>query len=95
VRIFEEAFGKKFDVTEVPEETLEAQWRSAQNPMDKTFACLMLGVARGFDSGIEPPFEKFPMKMTSPRDYVRKLARSSQTPADRERAHPEFDQPSP
>lgn len=79
VRIFEEAFGKKFDVTEVPEEALEAQWSSAQNPMDKTFACLMLGVARGFDSGIEPPFEKFPMQLTSPRDYVRKLARSHET----------------
>jgi uncharacterized protein YbjT (DUF2867 family) len=74
VRIFEEEFGKKFDVTEVPEEALEAQWNAAQNPMDKTFACLMLGVARGFDSGIEPPFERFPMRMTSPRDYVRKLA---------------------
>ncbi|MEX2110899.1 MAG: SDR family oxidoreductase [Gemmatimonadaceae bacterium] len=79
VRIFEEAFGRKFDVTEVPEEALEAQWSSAQNPMDKTFACLMLGVARGFDSGIEPAFGKFPMEMTSPRDYVRNLARSSQS----------------
>jgi uncharacterized protein YbjT (DUF2867 family) len=84
VRIFEEEFGKKFNVTEVPEEALEAQWRSAQNPMDKTFACLMLGAARGFDSGIQPPFEKFPMKMTSPREYVRKLARSSKPTENRE-----------
>jgi uncharacterized protein YbjT (DUF2867 family) len=29
VRIFEEAFGKPFTVTEVPEEALEAQWKSA------------------------------------------------------------------
>jgi hypothetical protein len=37
----------------------------------------MLGLARGFDSGMEPPFREFPMEMTSPRDYVRNLARAS------------------
>src|SRR5438552_3507284 len=76
VRIFEEAYGKKFNVIEVPEAALEAQWNAAQNPFDKTFAGLMLGVARGFDTGMEPPFEQFPMKMTSPRQYVRDLARA-------------------
>lgn len=101
VRLFEEAFGKKFEVTEVPEDALEAQWKSAQNPMDKTFACLMLGVARGIDSGIEPAFEKFPMEMTSPRDYVRNLARSSQSkesaakPESRATASARRDPPAP
>lgn len=74
--LFEEVFGKKFTVTEIPEEALEAQWKAAQDPFEKTFAALMLGVARGFDSGIEPPFEKFPMRMTSPREYVQRLAKS-------------------
>jgi uncharacterized protein YbjT (DUF2867 family) len=78
VRIFEEEFGKKFSVIEVPEAALDAQWRSAQNPFDKTFAGLMLGVARGFDIGVEPPFDKFPMQMTSPREYVRQMARASE-----------------
>ncbi len=77
VRIFEDAYGKKFNVIEIPEAALEAQWSSAQNPFDKTFAGLMLGLARGFDSGIKPPFEKFPMHMTSPREYVRNMARAS------------------
>src|SRR5438105_3618333 len=76
VRLFEEAYGRKFNVIEVPEAALEAQWNAAQNPFDKTFAGLMLGVARGFDTGMEPPFEQFPMKMTSPRQYVRELARA-------------------
>ena len=76
VKIFEEAFGKKFAVTEVPEAALEAQWKAAENPFEKTFAALMLGVARGFDSGLQPPFEEFPMKMTSPREYVRRWAES-------------------
>jgi uncharacterized protein YbjT (DUF2867 family) len=75
VRMFEEAFGRKFNVIEVPEATLEAQWSAAENPFDKTFAGLMLGVARGFDSGMQPPFSDFEVSPTSPREYVRNLAR--------------------
>jgi len=82
VRIFEEAYGRKFSVIEVPEAVLDAQWRSAENPFDKTFAGLMLGLARGFDSGVEPPFDKFPMQMTSPREYVRRMAKGSEGTVD-------------
>jgi uncharacterized protein YbjT (DUF2867 family) len=77
VRLFEEAYGKKFKVIEVPEETLEAQWSAAANPFDKTFAALMLALARGLGSGVEAPVGEFSMQMTSPRDYVRSLARDS------------------
>lgn len=75
VKLFEEEFGKPFTVTEIPEHALEAQWKGTENPMEKSFASLMLGVARGFDSGMEPPFDKFPMQLTSPRDFVRRMAR--------------------
>lgn len=84
IRIFEEAYGKKFSLIEVPEAVLEAQLRAAQNPFDKTFAGLMLGVARGFDSGIQPQFDKFPMQMTSPREYVKRMANASERPEDGE-----------
>jgi uncharacterized protein YbjT (DUF2867 family) len=77
IQIFEEAYGKKFSVIEVPEAVLEAQWSAAQNPFDRTFAGLMLNVARGLGSGVRPPFEAFPMQMTSPRDYVRRMAGAS------------------
>jgi uncharacterized protein YbjT (DUF2867 family) len=77
VQLFEKTFGKKFVVTEVSEEALEAQWNAAQDQLEKTFAALMLGVARGIDSGIEPPFEEFPMRMTSPREYVQGLAKTA------------------
>ncbi len=77
VRIFEEAYGKKFTLIEIPEAALEAQWSSAQNPFDRTFAGLMLGLARGFGSGMKPPFEAFPMQRTSPREYARNMARAS------------------
>jgi uncharacterized protein YbjT (DUF2867 family) len=86
VRIFEDAFGKKFSVIEIPEAVLEAQWSSAQNPFDRTFAGLMLGVARGFVSGMKPPFEKFPMRMTSPQEYVRNMARASGQAIDSEQS---------
>lgn len=75
LKLFEEEFGKPFGVTEIPAHALEAQWKGAENPMEKTFASLMLGVARGFDAGMEPPFDKFPMQMTSPREYVRRMAK--------------------
>ena len=77
VGMFEEAYGRKFSVIEIPEAALEAQWSAAENPFDKTFSGLMLGVARGFFAGIQPPFEQFPIKMTSPREYVRNQARDS------------------
>jgi uncharacterized protein YbjT (DUF2867 family) len=82
VRIFEEAYGREFSVTEVPEAALEAQWSAAQNPFDRTFAGLMLGLARGLGSGVRPPFEDFPMHMTSPREYVRRMASASRLTAD-------------
>ena len=75
VKMFEEEFGKPFSVTEIPEQALEAQWKGTENPMEKTFASLMLGVARGLDAGVEPPFEQFPMQLTTPREFVRRMAR--------------------
>lgn len=46
VHEFESAVGKPLIVTEVPEQVLEIQWKSAQNPFEKTFAGLMLGLAQ-------------------------------------------------
>ena len=72
VRIFEEEFGKPFAVTEIPEAALEAQWSATENPMEKTFAALMLSLARGKNAGGEPQLREYPMTMTSVRDFARK-----------------------
>jgi hypothetical protein len=64
-------------VTELSEESLEAQWHSATDPFQRTFAALMLGIARGFDSGMNPEFDKFPMKMTSAREWIEEHSRPS------------------
>jgi uncharacterized protein YbjT (DUF2867 family) len=76
VKLFEEEFGKPFSVTEIPEQALEAQWKGTENPLEKAFAGLMLGIARGADMGMEPPFEKFPMQLTTPRDFVRRMTKT-------------------
>jgi uncharacterized protein YbjT (DUF2867 family) len=88
VRLFEEAYGKTFSVIEVPEELLESQWRAAENPWDETFAALMLGVARGLGSGMSPPLEVFPIRMTSAREYIRRMANASGKPAESEKRQP-------
>jgi uncharacterized protein YbjT (DUF2867 family) len=75
LELFEKTTGKKFDVTVLSEESLEAQWQAATDPFQKSFAALFLGLARGFDSGFNPAFDKFPMKMTSARDWIEKHAR--------------------
>jgi len=77
VKLFEEEFGKPFSVTQIPAHALEAQWKGTENPMEKSFASLMLGIARGFDAGMVPPFEKFPMQLTTPREFVRRMAHGS------------------
>lgn len=72
--IFEDAFAKRFTVTEVSEEALEAQWAGAPDPFSRSFAALMLGVARGAAAGSALP-AGFPMRMTTVRDFSTSLAR--------------------
>jgi len=66
---FEEAFAKPFTVTEVPEDVLEARWAGATDPFSRSFAALMLGVARGAAAGRELPAE-FPIRMTTVREFA-------------------------
>jgi uncharacterized protein YbjT (DUF2867 family) len=74
IHIFEEVFEKPFDVTEIPAEALEAQWRSAADPFTKTFSALMLGATHDFEVDNRAVREHFPMRLTSVRDYVQRLA---------------------
>jgi len=47
VRLAEETTGKSFTVKHVPEEALRAQYDAATDPLEKSFAALMLNFARG------------------------------------------------
>ncbi len=70
LEIFSEAYGKPFDAIDIPESDLERQWSAAEDPWQKTFAGLMLGVARGFGGGAGPASQYFPMKMTTVEEFV-------------------------
>ena len=74
VRLFEREFGKPFAVTNLPEEALEAQWRDAQDPFQKTFSALMLGVARGLGTDADAPPSDFGVKLTPVREFVHRSA---------------------
>jgi NADH dehydrogenase len=76
VRLFEEAFGAPFQVTEVPEAAIEAQWRGAPDPFTRTFSALMLGAARGDPVDARELERPFPISLTTVRDYVAELARA-------------------
>jgi NADH dehydrogenase len=72
LEIFSNAFGKPFTPVDIPESDLEKQWKAAADPWQKTFAGLMLGVARGFGGGAGPASQYFPMKMTSVEEFVQR-----------------------
>jgi uncharacterized protein YbjT (DUF2867 family) len=73
VRAFEEAAGRKFEIEEIPEQALEARWEGATDPMQRTFAALMLAAARGHDAP-DDVLEKFPIKLTTVREFAARTA---------------------
>jgi len=72
VEIFEEVGGRKFDVQHVPEEALEAQRESAGDPLQQSFAALMLFYARGSIIDMHETLRKFPLRLTTVRDYAQR-----------------------
>ncbi|HTF45689.1 MAG TPA: SDR family oxidoreductase [Terriglobales bacterium] len=80
VQIFEEISGRKFAVTLVPEETLQAQRAAATDSMQEAFAALMLSYAQGSVIDMGPALRVFP-KQTLEREGVRQFAQSLFRPA--------------
>jgi len=75
VRLFEETLQKKFTLDSVPIAALEEQHRSS-DPLQKTFAALMLGYAKGdVIPGSRANAERYGIRLHSVADY----ARTSQT----------------
>lgn len=73
VRMFEEAVGKPLTVTSIPAEALEAQWKSAANPFEKTFAGLMLGIAK-LDEDTQPLQQELGFEMETVREFAKKAS---------------------
>jgi uncharacterized protein YbjT (DUF2867 family) len=71
VRIFEQTTGRKVEVQFVPEEALEAQRKAATDPMQQSFASLMLYCAKGDRIDMSRTTKQFPVRLKSVRDYAR------------------------
>jgi uncharacterized protein YbjT (DUF2867 family) len=77
VKIFEDISRKKIDVSNVPVETLQLQMKTADDPMQKSFAGLMQCVAAGDPIDMEKTLENFPIKLTPVKDYARQVLASA------------------
>jgi uncharacterized protein YbjT (DUF2867 family) len=76
VRIFEQATGRSFEIDFVSEQTLSDEQTSGENSWSRSIAGLRRCYADGDVVDMRELKERFPMPMTSVRDYAsRVLAR--------------------
>ena len=68
---FEKIGGRPFQLEHVPEQALRAQFDGAADPIQKTFAGLMLGYVYGDAMNMAPVVEQFGIQLTSVDEYAR------------------------
>ncbi len=73
VGIFEELSGRQFAVQHVPEGALQAQKAGATDPLQQSFAALMLRYAKGDAIDMQATLRAFPIRLTTVRDYARRV----------------------
>jgi uncharacterized protein YbjT (DUF2867 family) len=71
VACFESIGGRKFQLEHVSEAALLSQFENATDPLQKSFAALMLGCVHGDAMNMAPVIDSFGMKLTSVNDYAR------------------------
>jgi len=77
VKIFEEVGGQPLAVEFVPEEALRAQKADATDPLQESFAALMLTYAKGDPIEMETTLKTFPIQLASVRDYAEDVLATS------------------
>ena len=75
VRIFERAAGEPFEVTHVPVEALQGQLAGASDPMQRSFAGLMLSYASAESIDMATTLEAFPMSLRTVEEHARSVMR--------------------
>ncbi len=70
VQIFERSSGRTFAVEHVDENTLLEKRRTAANPLEASFAALMLDYAYGCPMDMEETLSIFPIRLTSIQEYA-------------------------
>jgi uncharacterized protein YbjT (DUF2867 family) len=71
VRIFERAAGRDFARQHVAEETLQENWRRATDPLELTFASLILDYAAGSVANPAEMLRIVPLQLTTVGDYAK------------------------
>jgi NADH dehydrogenase len=74
VAIFEEVSGKKFEVEKVPVEALKQQRDAATNPLEESFAGLMLACTQDWAVDMSEVSKNFAIKLTTVREYAQSVA---------------------
>ena len=73
VRAFEQTGGRPFTVEHVAEETLRAQRTAATDPLQQSFAALMLAYALGNSIDMRSTLKTFPVPLLSVKEYARRI----------------------
>lgn len=71
VRKFETIGGRPFQVEHVPQAALQAQYDAAEDPMQKSFAALMLGYSSGDAIDMDATIQEFGLDLKSVDGYAR------------------------
>lgn len=71
IKIFESISGKTFTVQHVPAEALEAQRAAATDPIQQSFAALMLSVTQGDEIDMRETAQRFSLALLSVEAFAR------------------------
>ena len=71
--LFERLGGRRFWLEHISEEALVSQFEGAMDPLQKSFAALMLGYLHGDTMNMVPVVDTFGIKLTSVNEYARRV----------------------
>ena len=71
VGVFERVQGRAFEIQHVPEEALLEQKKNATDPLQESFAALMLYYSAGNVIDMRETLRKFPLQLVSVEDYAK------------------------
>ena len=72
IQLFESGSGKTFTVQHVPVEALQAQLAAATDPIQQSFAALMLSVTQGDEIDMRKTAQQFSLSLTSVEAFARR-----------------------
>jgi NADH dehydrogenase len=73
VKIFEQVGGAPFEVTHLPVEALQGQLDAAEDPLQKSFAGLMLSYTATQPIDMSATLRAFPLKLRTVEEYARRV----------------------